>query len=191
MTPCRPSSGGRRSRTGDAAAACLRRAGVAFVLVVLASGCATRAQDTAASPPAGWHRVSTASVEGGHGGDEVIGRLSEAGLRLEAVHWAKPSYGDQNLLWLVDEEEVVARYAQALRENAPRSAPPWRLQQREGAGPSGAWSFLRAGPPGSSFAIEVWSTRVDERTLAVVYWGSQGERFRGDLRELLQRLHEG
>ena len=124
--------------------------------------------------------------------DDVVGYLVADGAPVNQLHWYKPLFGNQNLLFFNASAGYVDKLVSQIVKIMPLSVPPWSVSMGEVKPEKVTWKRLRYGPIAQEFSIDMyWCDQGKEKNQLVVYWGSDAKQFAPALKQLMTDLSTG
>ena len=119
--------------------------------------------------------------------DEIVGPLVKAGVKSHDMVWLKPTYGNQNILYFSQSKSFANEEINIIRLNSPKAVPPWTINEGIKTFEKIKYRFIKTSMPNSPFSQALYVCH-GEKSHLIYYWGTEGNRHKSDLSELLKLI---
>lgn len=119
--------------------------------------------------------------------DEVVGPLIEAKIKIRNMHWYKPLYGDQNLLYFPSTYVFADKQMQKLRTNVRQDATHWEMQLGTMEMKEVTFRFVKTRRKVDSFIKQIYACGGSSAHV-VYFWGSEDSQQQSAVETFLRQV---
>ena len=117
--------------------------------------------------------------------DEFVAPIVRSGIQPASMHWYKPSFGNQNILWFSGPSDIVTKIANDMNNNAGSAAPPPTVETKEISVAEKKWQTTKIDYPQSDYEI-IQASCMNK--VIVYYWGDNSTRYQSEFEHVLKSL---
>lgn len=142
----------------------------AFILYI--AGCAKNAHSVEVSIPNGWVEVKVSNRAILAADNEFLGALIGRGLDIEQAHWIKPLFGNENVIWFTDQNDIGLDYYTRLKNTSKHDFPSASLESGTLEVSGVSWRYAGYQYDDHSLTQKVFLCGNTPRRLVLLYWGA-------------------